>query len=103
MWDTETGVCYFTHQFEQPVRAVALSQGDAMMCISSDPFMGVPAALHLVKVAEDREAQTNEIDGLPRARRFTRSARWVKWDWSTRTRSWGRQRAVRMTTARLRG
>ncbi len=61
MWDTETGVCYFTHQFEQPVRAVALSQGDAMMCISSDPFMGVPAALHLVKVAEDREAQTNEI------------------------------------------
>jgi WD40 repeat protein len=24
MWDTETGVCYFTHQFEQPVRAVGL-------------------------------------------------------------------------------
>ena len=61
MWDTETGVCYFTHQFEQPVRAVALSQGDQMLAISSDPFMGVPAAVHIVKVAENREEQTNEI------------------------------------------
>ena len=50
MWDTETGVCYFTHQFEQPVRAVALSQGDQLMCISSDPFMGVPAAVHILSL-----------------------------------------------------
>ena len=61
MWDTETGTCYFTHQFEQPVRAVALSQGDQHMVISSDPFMGVPAALHIVDVAANREEQTNEI------------------------------------------
>ena len=61
MWDTETGVCYFTHQFEQPVRAVALSQGDQLMCISSDPFMGVPAAVHIVRVAENREEQSAEI------------------------------------------
>lgn len=61
MWDTETGVCYFTHQFEQPVRAVALSQGDQLMCISSDPFMGVPAAVHVVRVAANRSEQTNEI------------------------------------------
>lgn len=61
MWDTETGVCYFTHQFEQPVRAVALSQGDQFMAITTDPFMGVPAAVHIVKVAADRDAQTDEI------------------------------------------
>ena len=61
MWDAETGVCYFTHQFEQPVRAVALSQGDQLMCISSDPFMGVPAAVHIVRVAENREEQLSLI------------------------------------------
>ena len=42
MWDTETGVCYFTHQFEQPVRAVALSQGDQMLAISSAPSWACP-------------------------------------------------------------
>ena len=61
MWDTQSGACYFTHQFEQPVRAVSLSVGDQMMCISSDPFMGVPASVHVVRVAEDRSEQTNEI------------------------------------------
>jgi translation initiation factor 3 subunit I len=61
MWDTETGQCYFTHQFEQPVRAVDLSEGDQLLCISSDPFMGVPASVHVVRVAEDRSEQTNEI------------------------------------------
>ena len=61
MWDTETGTCYFTHQFEQPVRAVALAQGDQHMVISTDPFMGVPAALHIVDVAANREEQTNDI------------------------------------------
>lgn len=61
MWDTETGVCYFTHQFEQPVRAVNLSVGDSKMVITTDPFMGVPAAIHIVNVAENREEQTDEI------------------------------------------
>ena len=61
MWDTETGECYFTHQFEQPVRAVSLSTGDEYMAITSDPFMGVPAAIHIVKVAADRSQQSAEI------------------------------------------
>ena len=53
MWDTETGTCYFTHQFEQPVRAVALSQGDQHMQIPSDP-PGRPAALHVVDVCGEQ-------------------------------------------------
>ena len=61
MWDVETGACYFTHQFDQPARAVALAQGDEKMCISTDPFMGVPARVHIVNVAANREEQTNEI------------------------------------------
>jgi translation initiation factor 3 subunit I len=31
------------------------------MCISTDPFMGVPARVHIVNVAANREEQTNEI------------------------------------------
>ena len=60
MWDTETGVCYFTHQLEQPVRAVALSQGDQMLAISSDPFMACPRRAH--REGGGKPRGTNERD-----------------------------------------
>ncbi|ABO96658.1 predicted protein [Ostreococcus lucimarinus CCE9901] len=62
LWDTKTGECYFTFEFDQPVRAVALNAGGTQCAITTDPFMGVPSAIHIVNVnLGDRAAQRGEV------------------------------------------
>lgn len=51
LWDLSTGKELFTFKFNEPCRGVAFSLGDGMAAISSDPFMGVPSAIHLVTIA----------------------------------------------------
>ena len=51
LWDMETGKDLFTFKYHEPCRAVAFSLGDGMAAISSDPFIGAPAAIHLVTIA----------------------------------------------------
>ena len=54
LWDLETGRDLFSFKFHEPCRAVAFSLGDGMAAISSDPFIGAPAAIHLVTIAGAR-------------------------------------------------
>lgn len=51
LWDLSTGKELFTFKFNEPCRGVAFSLGDGMAAISSDPFMGVPSAIHMVTIA----------------------------------------------------
>jgi len=65
-WDTQTGKCLFTFAYEQPARNVSLSLGDKMAAISTDPFMGAPACIRLVKIEDDPANQTqDEILTIP--------------------------------------
>ena len=50
-----------TFQFDQPVRAVSFAIGDEKMLITTDPFMGVNAAIHIVEITKNREEQTSKI------------------------------------------
>ena len=62
LWDAKTGECYFTFTFDQPVRAVALAHGGKRAAITTDPFMGVPSAIHIVEIdLEDRSRQTARV------------------------------------------
>jgi translation initiation factor 3 subunit I len=61
LWDVETGECYFTFEFDQPVRAVALNIGGTQLAITTDPFMGVPSAIHVVEVAKNRAEQRADV------------------------------------------
>ena len=62
LWDTRTGECYFTFTYDQPVRAVAFNAGCTQLAITTDPFMGVPSAIHIVNVnLSDREAQSDAV------------------------------------------
>ena len=53
--------CFQTFQFDQPVRAVSFAIGDEKMLITTDPFMGVNAAIHIVEITKNREEQTSKI------------------------------------------
>lgn len=62
LWDARTGECYFTFTYDQPVRAVAFNAGCTQLAITTDPFMGVPSAIHIVNVnLSDREAQSDAV------------------------------------------
>ena len=61
LWDVGSGVCFQTFQFDQPVRAVSFAIGDEKMLITTDPFMGVNAAIHIVEITKNREEQTSKI------------------------------------------
>ena len=39
LWDVNSGECLFTFKFHEPCKAVALSLGDEMAAISTDPFV----------------------------------------------------------------
>ena len=39
IWNVKTGECLFTFEFNEPCKAVALSFGDEMAAISTDPFV----------------------------------------------------------------
>jgi translation initiation factor 3 subunit I len=61
LWDVETGECFFTFEFDQPVRAVALNIGGTRLAITTDPFMGVPSAIHVVELAKNRAEQSSDM------------------------------------------
>lgn len=53
LWDVETGKLEYTFNFEAPARAVQFGQGERLALVSTDPFMGVPAAVHVKRISED--------------------------------------------------
>ena len=61
LWDLQTGKTLHAFKFNEPCRAVKFAVGDAMAAISSDPFMGVPACIYLVTIAEDAAEQNTTI------------------------------------------
>jgi WD40 repeat protein len=61
LWDLQTGKALHAFKFNEPCRAVKFAVGDAMAAISSDPFMGVPACIYLVTIAEDAAEQNTTI------------------------------------------
>lgn len=61
LWDLQTGKSLHTFQFNEPCRGVKFAVGDGMAAISSDPFMGVPACIYLVTIAEDAAEQDTTI------------------------------------------
>lgn len=61
LWDLQTGKALHTFKFNEPCRAVKFAVGDGMAAISSDPFMGVPACIYLVTVADDAAEQDTTI------------------------------------------
>jgi len=66
LWDVKTGQCKHTFGYEQPARGVSLSLGDTHAVITTDPFMGAPAAVRIVRVADDVADQTSdEVQHIP--------------------------------------
>lgn len=60
IWDVETGDCLYTYAYKQPCKAVALSLGDRMAAITTDPFMSEPSAIRIVSIAEDPSESASE-------------------------------------------
>lgn len=83
LWDLSTGKELFTFKFNEPCRGVAFSLGDGMAAISSDPFMGVPSAIHLVTIAEDPHDQEDTV--LQSLKGPTGQVRHVAWTDLNRT------------------
>jgi translation initiation factor 3 subunit I len=57
----QNGKSLHTFKFNEPCRGVKFSVGDGMAAISSDPFMGVPACIYLVTIADDPADQDTTI------------------------------------------
>lgn len=55
IWDVRTGVPLFTFNFDSPARSVDFSVGDKLAVMTTDPFMGLPSAIHIKHIARDPE------------------------------------------------
>ena len=66
MWDTETGVCYFTHQFEQPVRAVALANSEGVSSVEHESRNGVSLDAPARVIVREGGAAHGGNSGQPR-------------------------------------
>lgn len=53
LWDVQSGTQLFTFGFDSPARAVDFSVGDKLCVITTDPFMGLPSAIHVKRIASD--------------------------------------------------
>ncbi|KAH6763886.1 Transducin/WD40 repeat-like superfamily protein [Perilla frutescens var. hirtella] len=60
IWDVQTGTPLFTFNFDSPTRSVDFAVGDKLAVITTDPFMGLPSAIHIKHIARDPEDQTGE-------------------------------------------
>ncbi|GBG80886.1 hypothetical protein CBR_g31442 [Chara braunii] len=60
LWDVETGVQLYSFTFETPARSVAFSEGEKLLLITTDPFMGAPSAIHIKRVEAERTEQTQD-------------------------------------------
>ena len=53
LWNVQTGSQLFSFNFDSPARAVDFSVGDKLAVITTDPFMGLPSAIHVKRIAQD--------------------------------------------------
>ncbi|KAG6390211.1 hypothetical protein SASPL_147943 [Salvia splendens] len=60
LWDVRTGAPLFTFNFDSPTRSVDFAVGDKLAVITTDPFMGLPSAIHIKRIAIDPEDQSGE-------------------------------------------
>ncbi|KAL0459319.1 UNVERIFIED_CONTAM: Eukaryotic translation initiation factor 3 subunit I [Sesamum latifolium] len=55
IWDVKTGTLIYTFNFDSPARSVDFAVGDKLAVITTDPFMGLPSAIHIKQIARDPE------------------------------------------------
>lgn len=60
LWDVQKGAELFTFKFDSPVKSVDLGVGDKLVVITTDPFMGLPSAIHVKRISADPSEQSDE-------------------------------------------
>ncbi|KAH1264348.1 Eukaryotic translation initiation factor 3 subunit I [Glycine soja] len=60
LWNVQTGQQLFTFNFDSPARSVDFAVGDKLAVITTDPFMELPSAIHVKRIANDPAEQTGE-------------------------------------------
>ncbi|CAL5417216.1 unnamed protein product [Camellia sinensis] len=60
LWNVQTGAQLFSFNFDSPARAVDFSVCDKLAVITTDPFMGLPSAIHIKRISRDPSEQTDE-------------------------------------------
>ncbi|CAO2825700.1 unnamed protein product [Amaranthus hypochondriacus] len=60
LWDVKSGELLYTFTFDSPARSVDFSTGDKLAVMTTDPFMTKTSAIHVKRITEDVEEQTNE-------------------------------------------
>ena len=53
LWSVQSGHPLFTFSFDSPARSVDFSVGDKLAIVTTDPFMDVPSAIHVKRIASD--------------------------------------------------
>lgn len=53
LWNVQTGQQLFSFNFDSPARAVDFSVGDKLAVITTDPFMELPSAIHVKRIARN--------------------------------------------------
>uniref|UniRef100_A0A803M5K8 Eukaryotic translation initiation factor 3 subunit I n=1 Tax=Chenopodium quinoa TaxID=63459 RepID=A0A803M5K8_CHEQI len=60
LWDVKKGEELHTFKFDSPARSVDFSIGDKLVVITTDPFMEKTSAIHVYRIAEDDDEQSDE-------------------------------------------
>ena len=60
LWDVQSGLQLYTFNFDSPARSVDFSVGDRLAVITTDPFMELPSAIHVKRIANDPSQQIGE-------------------------------------------
>lgn len=60
LWSVQNGTQLFTFNFDSPARSVDFSLGDKLAVITTDPFMELPSAIHVKRIARDPADQTGD-------------------------------------------
>lgn len=55
LWGVESGRCLYTFDMKVPVKSTEFSVGENLLLITTDPFMGAPAQIHVKRRAKDVE------------------------------------------------
>nr|XP_027095240.1 eukaryotic translation initiation factor 3 subunit I-like [Coffea arabica] len=60
LWNVKTGTQLYTFNFDSPTRSVDFGVGDKLAVITTDPFMGLPSAIQVKRIARDPADQSGE-------------------------------------------
>ncbi|XP_021751883.1 eukaryotic translation initiation factor 3 subunit I-like [Chenopodium quinoa] len=60
LWDVKRGEELHTFKFDSPARSVDFSIGEKLVVITTDPFMEKTSAIHVYRIAEDDDEQSDE-------------------------------------------